>query len=386
MVENYGELLDKMDHERWNSPGGDEFFHASSETLRSTYFGDVINKMFQKSVTLLSGHTFDLPNNFAPFLYFHDSIAVEICPGCPPAENPQTLKPYLDRGLITVFATSHFSNYNPEFQKLAYNYSEYFVGRSSYFIFKQYSLNEHPMHKPVSEGGECIHCTAIDKTNSALDKLSDSNKAYFSNIANYISGIPTIEVVSATDLFLDTISKPTPESIRELDTTVNLMYYLSSSNSLNAMPQVDSKFLNSSELFLEPLRISHNEEIDLEQYLDLVKDFKGTLSPEIIPKNKDKILSQVIKINEEVNKIQSSNRLPLADFLSNIVMALPSVITRIATQGTYGAEGTYQEPLKNFKSERFSEIKTKILSKYYGVSKTGIQIWNIRRKLESKKS
>ena len=78
--------------------------------------------------------------------------------------------------------------------------------------------------------------------------------------------------------------------------------------------------------------------------------------------------------------------MPLADFLSNIVMALPSVITRIATQGTYGAEGTYQEPLKNFKSERFSEIKTKILSKYYGVSKTGIQIWNIRRKLESKKS
>ncbi len=388
MEKNFGKLLDNLDQERWASGHGKDLFQASPDTLREIYFGGVINKMFKKSTTLLTGHTFDLPNNMAPFLYFHNSIAIEVCPFCPMAENPNLLKPYLDRKLIVVFATAHFENYNPEFQKLAYTYPEFFVGRSSYFIFKQYSLNDHPTHKPVSEGGECTHCTAVDKINSTIKTLpdSDSNKNYLSNIGSYISGIPTNDVVSATELFLDTIDNPTEESIRELDTTINLMYYLSSTKSLNAIPQLDSKFLDSSELFLNPLRISHNQEMNSEDYLDLVMDFKGTLSLEILPKDKDALLPQVLKINEEVDKIQTSNRLPLSDFLSNLVMAIPSVLARIATQGTYGAEGTYQQPLKNFKSGRLSEIKTKILSNYYGVSEIGIQVWNIKRKLEQQKN
>ncbi len=384
MVENYGKILDNLDHERWASHPDGDLFHVDPEVLYKKYFGKVINKMFQKSTTLLSGHIFSIPNNLAPFLYFHNSIAVELCPVCPLATNPELLKPYLERGLIVIFATERFELYNSEFQKIAYTYPEYCIGRSSYFIFKQYSLNEE-MHKPVSEGGECIHCYAIDKIGLSIKSIknSDSNKGIFSGIGNYISVIPTVEVESATELFLDTVKNPTKESIRELDTTVNMMYYLSSTKALGSMPQVDVKFLDSKELFLDPLRISHNEEIELGNYLDLVKDFKGTLSLELLKNNKGALLSRVIKINEEVDKIQTSNRLPLADFLSNVAMAVPSVLTILATQGTYGAEGTYQEPLKNFKSDRLTEIKTKILSKYYGVSETGIQVWNIRRKIES---
>jgi len=383
MKENIGRLLDIQDYEKAVPLGKKDYFSKNINQLREICMGKVIAKMHSKNTTLLSGQSGSNILDFAPFLYFHDSVILDLCPGCPQAVDPTLLEPYLERGLATVIARTSYQNYNDEFQNLASTYPECFVGPCSFVIYLLFTLNDEFPHSPGSEF--CLQCSIRDKMKAIkpqIMKMKKYNRELLGDMTAVIENMPVLDAESAVDLLIDTVNKPTPHKINELESTVNLMSYLTNVNGLKSIPQFNSDFLGKTDLLLKGLRINHRTEIDLEQYLDLVKSFKGTLPHVIIPKNKEKILSKIIEINEEVEKIQSSKRATLASFFTAFIPNMASVLTRVVTQGTYGAEGVYKKAVSDYKSPRLTKIKSKILSKYYGVSEVGAQIWQIRQKIK----
>lgn len=339
----------------------------------------------QKNSTLLEGPMAENPSDIVPFLYFYNSLSIVICPGCPMARKPSTLKSFLEKGLISVFLADRFSQMPKKLQKLAYEYPELFVGPSSYFAYRNAMLANVTGQTP--HDNHFLFCP--DCQNKQLNpyfrylrKLKKLDRIRMVMTGNKIIANPLPSTAELSELFINTAKKHTSNSIRELSTTVSLVNQLASAQYLGVVPQIEKIFFQSATLFLEPLRIIHNRNANLEQYLELVRSFKGKLSPTIVSSNHSAILNKVTKINEEVNKIQSSNRLPLEVFLSKFVTAIPSLLTRIVSNGSYGLEGVYDAPPTGFKSQRLSEIKTKILSKYFGVSEAGIQVWQIRDKLD----
>lgn len=381
---NYGKILDKLDSEKVAQLTKNDIIESSARELKEKLFGKVIARIHDKNTTLLSGPTTPNPNNIVPFLYFHNSVSLQICSGCPQVQNPSILKPFLDRKLISIFLIDQFSNTPPEFQKLASEYPDLIVGKKSFYNFKSMILNKDSPASPVHENHHCVGCSIREKIDTNWDKvkkLKGQKRHDMMRIAGILADIPIPPAENAADLYENTLKKPTIQSIRELDTTVNTMYYLSSSTALGATPQIDSRFIELPEFFVDSLRISHNQTANLEQYLDLVNNFRGTLSPELISSNLEKILSKVISINEEIYKLESSKKLKIGMFLSKFALDVPSILTRILTQGTFSFEDSYKSALKDYKSTRLSEIKSNILSKYFGISKEGIQIWEIRKKI-----
>lgn len=381
---NLGETLDKFDFERVEQLTKDEITESSIHELKEKLFGRVITRLHDKNTTLLSGPTTPNPNNIIPFLYFYNSVSLQLCSGCPQVQNPSVLRPFLDRKLMSIFLISPFSDSTPEFQKLVSEYPDLVVGHRTYYNFKSFVLNKGTTAFPTHEHHHCVGCSIQEKIGSnwsKVKKLKGSTRHDMMRIAEILKGIPIPPAENAADLFVNTLKKPTLQSVRELDTTVNTMYYLSSATALNATPQIDSRFIELPKFFADSIRISHNSNANLEQYLDLMKDFKGTLSPTLISSNPAKILSQVVTINEEIDKLESSKRLTIGMFLSKFSLDIPSILTRILTQGTFSFEDSYKSALKNYRSSRLSEIKSKILSKYFGVSKDGIQVWKIRKKI-----
>jgi hypothetical protein len=388
-VLNYGQTLDKLDSERVDQLTKEDIIESNSRELKEKLFGKVITRMHDKNTTLLSGPTTPNPNNIIPFLYFYNSVSLQLCSGCPQVLDPSMLRPFLDRKLISVFLMDTFSNTTKKFQELASEYPDLIVGHRSYYNFKSMILNKDSTAFPAHENHHCVGCSIREKigTNwNKVKKLKRPIKHDMIRIADILVDIPIPPAESAADLYVSTLKKPTLQSVRELDTTVNTMYYLSSATALNATPQIDSRFIELPEFFVDSLRISHNPNANLEQYLDVVKGFKGTLSPELILSNHEKILSKIVTINEEIDKLESSKRLMIGMFLSKFALDIPSILTRILTQGTFGFEESYRSSLKNYHSLRLSEIKSNILSKYFGISKEGIQIWEIRKKISSIKN
>jgi len=384
-MDDFGKLMDKRDVEIRNSVRTDDsLYSATIEKLRKTLFNKVIDRIQSDGTVFLQGPNVAHAHNLAPFIYFQNSISLQLCQMCPQAVDPEMIRPYIEKGLMSVFLTSSFSEFNLKFQKLAHEYPEYFVGPACYSAFKFFKLNDSLPHKPVEEGGNCFHCDMNNRMVEAIEKFTknDEQKKFLSELAGYVIDIPTKAAEYPTNLFVDTLRNPSMESFRELETSINLMDYFSSSFSFDSIPQINADFLKSSEHFLEPLRISHNQNIDLSQYLEVVKDFQGSLSPKLIQKDESKILSKVIEINEEIDKIKSSKRLPIGKFLYKFTTAVPAIVSHVLSHGTFGGEGIQREALKGFKSKNLSQLKKILLSKYFGVSQTGIQVWRIRNKLE----
>ena len=359
----------------------EDLFDKDIETLREKFFGNVIKKMHDKHPIILSGTTGDIETNLAPFLYFYDSIILHICPGCPQAIEPKKLEPFLKRGLVSVSLSSDYSDYFPEFQELAFRYPEYFMGPEAMAVFKMFRVNESPPH---SREDDCISCSVRNKLTPYSDQISQMGEdgemlgGAIRSIEDNI--VPVSEY--AADLFIETINNLTPNSLRELTVTTNLIDYMTATNALKCTPQFNSDVLGKIDFLLKPLRINHIPELDIEQYLEIIQNYKGTLPPSLIPNKKEKVIPQVMKINEEIEKIESSKRRKLESFVTDFVPDMASILSRITTNGTYGAEGISTKALKNYSSPRLSKIRSKILSHYYNVSEVGAQIWQIRKKLD----
>lgn len=386
LSENYGRLLDHDDIAKAESLMGKDLFGLDVGELRRMCFGNVIDRMLEGKNTTLSGQTGTVETDLAPFLYFYNSLVLDICPGCPQALNPKVLEPYLERKLIVVRTRSDFEDYFPDFQELAFRYKEYFIGNQSMVLFKLYRLNDAPPHDPTSNS--CLGCALRKKLDPYHDKIKKYSMEKRTMLGSYLREIDETPISNASDLadlFIRTMRNPTKNRMRELEATINLTSYLSSIDALKSTPQFNSDFISIPDLFVKSLRINHQQDSDLERYLDIVVGFKGTLSPEILPTDPDQILSRVQKINEEIDTIDSSKRGKVVSFLSNFLPDLPSILTNIATHGTYGAEGVYKKALHNYRSPSLSIIRSKILSKYHGISEIGAQIWQIRNELNKSK-
>jgi len=384
---DYGKLLDKQDEERSPVEEDDheELHYTSKTTLANKFLGKVISNKLLKKGTLFTGPQWEDPKIIAPFLYFYNSLSLQICPKCPQAIDPSLIRPFIEKGLISVFMLGRFSDAPYEFQKLAFEYPEHFVGPASYGSYRYFSLNIDPSHMSIENHTHfCASCISekIEPYKVNLTGVNKKIKRELEHIESQLLTNPIPMSDELADLFIDTLKNPDESYLEELHNTTNLLHHMASSHSLHTTPQVNANFLNSMELFVKPLRLNYDPNIDLNQYLELVQDFKGTLDPEIIPKNPEKILSVVTKINEEVEKIETSKRLPLGNFLSTFVLDIPLVLSEIIAGGTYGFEGSYRSALNSFKSPRLSQIKSNILSKYFGVSKSGIQIWQVRNTLK----
>ena len=386
MVDDYGKLLDKQDEDSVvKEEDYEELHHASKTTLANKFLGRIISKQLSKKGTLFTGPQWEDPKSMVPFLYFHNSLSLQICPQCPQAKDPSLIRPFIEKGLISVFMLGRFSDAPDEFQKLAFEYPEYFVGPRAYYRYRYFSMNLDPSHMSIENHTHyCAKCISekIEPYKVNLTGVTDEIKRELDHIEFQLITNPIPMSEELTDLYIDTIKNPDINYLEELHNTTNLLHHMTASYSLHSTPQINADFLNSTDLFVKPLRLDYDPNIDLNQYLELVHDFKGTLDPDIIPKNPEKILSITTRINEEVEKIVTSKRLPLGNFLSTFILDAPLILSKIIGEGTYGFEGSYKSALTNLKSPRLSEIKSNILSKYFGVSKSGIQIWQIRNMLK----
>ncbi|MCW4042308.1 MAG: hypothetical protein NWE90_01125 [Candidatus Bathyarchaeota archaeon] len=386
-----GELLDKEDAERAETTGKqfDEMFGVEVKKLQERFLGKTVaNNLRKGQNVLLTGIEARNPSNVVPFLYFYPMISLQICPHCPQAHDPSLLMPFMEKGFASVFLIGPFSQAPKRFQELAFEYPESFVGPKSYSKYQYFSLNPVEPGRTTHENHYCYQCVE-EKLSPHVHKINRLDDHMRDTMGRTLTGILKLQTPMAekfAERFVMTLQRPTPQSVNRLRTSVILADHLAGAKSLGAVPQMDSDFCEKSQLFLRGLRIYNPRGIDLREYLNFLDKFRGFLSSEAVPQTMDDILGRVIQLNEEVSKIKTSKRFQMGLFVSEIVQDLFSLFTQVITKGVYSWEGAKGTAMSKLGSSRSVKIEAQILSKFFGVSKTGIHVWQVRRSLEKRKN
>ena len=116
---DYGDVFDKKDSKTAKINLNFNPYTASISDLRKTFFNKIIDSQHAKGTVFLDGGTISNVIDLAPFLFFHNSISLQVCPLCPQVKDIENLKLYLEKGLITIFLVTNLSAYSKDFQKFA---------------------------------------------------------------------------------------------------------------------------------------------------------------------------------------------------------------------------------------------------------------------------
>ena len=385
---NIGKQLDREDSSKAKSIleeiSKDSFKGIRLQQLQKELLGEGITRNLQSGSTVfLNGPTATNASDVVPFLYFHRTLSIGLCSGCPQVMDPKKLVPFLDRGMISVCLRGSFKKAPAEFQKLVSSYPEFFVGNSSFAVYR----NLMGMRSPdKDEEHFCWNCLSkrLNKCAKQAGKFDSKGKTLMtrSSIA-YIYDLPLVEANQFVEEVERTVKEPTVENIRELFSSVNFADGLMSAKAFGAGVQLDGDFLGDYPGLAKSLRITAPRDLDLAQYLDFIQEFRGVIAPKIMPKTNDNILSTVSRINTEVEKIQNSNRLLAGYFASRFVSFTPGLISRLLRTGSYGPEGTKGKPIISSRMATLTNTKATILAKYFGTSKEAMHVWTIRRRFEN---
>lgn len=353
-------------------------YGAKKPRLARGFLGHVIERKLREPTTLLGGTQISEPTKLLPFLYFYSNIALEMCPHCPPAQNPSLIRPFLEQGILSVFMIGEFSKSPKKFQQLAIEFPELVVGPESYLSYRYFSLNPDHPNRIHHENHYCAACLN-EKLAPHDTKVATLPARLKDQMRRTRSGIMQIQKPSANDfakLYIETLKHPTAQSIEELRTVTSMANYVASSQALGAAPQLQSEFLAKSTLFLKSLRINFPTDLPIDEALAFIQDFRGSLYREL-PLSESAIVRRVIHINEELDNLLSSKRYKISTFSSRFTGNITSLAIQILTNRSVSWEGGLIKPSSLAPGP--SKTRAKLLAKLMGISPTAFHVWQIRQ-------
>jgi hypothetical protein len=392
MASDIGKELDREDRAKAKQVY-DQFKNETSDIGASKLVqyqrelaGEAMSRNLQGRPTVyMTGSTAKDSSNVVPFLYFYPTLSISLCAGCPQIFEPKVLIPYLDRGLVSVFVRSSFQLAPDEFQKVVASYPEYFLGGESFSVYRNLSATRVVPDSRHWAHHICSSCIGkrLELFNSQADKMdSVINKLLVKSSIGDVVRFPLFEANQIIDVVENAMANPTDENLREMLTAVSLADFLLASKAFGASAQLESEYFGSALSMANSLRISAPAGIGVSEYLDFAEKYRGTLTPGLVAGTPKGMLETVRRINTEVDRIQSSNRLLAGYFAFRFILSTPTLMAELIRRGIYGQEGKKEKPIISSRLSTLTKFKGAILSKYFGTSKDAIHVWQIRRALE----
>lgn len=334
------EEIDKKEDKRisdlWDS------FHSDEEIADADVFDNETIPMILKEKPLAFWDSFRVANPRLPLncLLFPRTL-VQICPGCDCSDEPELLKPYLEKELILPLLTHDLAQYPREFSELIIQYP--YVGVQSYSFFVS--------SKFIEEGSVllCEHCfdERCDKISKILSETCRDEETA-SSLKDVL--FPHLSLACREELQIlkevkDAVVQKNLELLDPLFHKASLLSALRSAQAFKAIPQVDhddltniANTLGKLEVFIDQeiiqevvekewviqaLNLDYNPKLSIEDYLDIIIPRRkkiNSLVNDLISSGKRE---QIAKINDEIWQINrelvSSETLESLTFLTNFV-------------------------------------------------------------------
>lgn len=348
MSKNARERIDKRERERINKVS-QAFDDGKHVTWPEVFDSEVIPKiLLEQPFSFIEGFYEEdvlLPVNCLLF----PRILVTICIHCDCNNNPELIKPYLERQMILPILNSPLSYFKPDFADLIAQYP--YIGAETFRFLKYVQL---VTSEEAQRGSLCPHCFD-EHCEGILKKISKINLD--PKKTNYAKGLlegttfPSLSPTYPQEFQIlreieDVIDKKNIELLYPLTNKAIVLHTLRSSQIFNAIPQVSQKdlsniaeILRKIELPLDPtiidqieekrwaaeaLNIDYNPKMPVEDYLDIIQPrrnkINSLLSELMLSEEKNQQLTriddEVWKINEEIS---SSKALESLTFLTSFV-------------------------------------------------------------------
>lgn len=389
-----GYLLDKDDKERTNRIHFGYYAQSDLSKIREELLGRTISThlLDEKSV-LLTGPNITTLEDASAFLFFHKHLSLQLCPRCPPARNPEILKPLLDRGLVSIFMIGPFGRATVRFQNLALQYPEYFIGPHTYDalrfgIMQQIlQLNKEVKvkgHEVVLENHYCHQCVyeRVRPSLQLIENLEPSLKHKLEVTAHRIMNLPSPIAEEMAGTLLKIASNPNEKTTKSLGTEVSLSDYFVSCRALGARPQMNNAFLNHAKFFSSALRLKMPTDMNELEYLDIASKYRNRLSAISMEGDELQSLKVSREINEEIDSIYGHG---VKLFLYRFLPLIPSLVIELVRRGTYETEAVAKTRMEIEGSSIYGNMRTKTLARYFGISNAALHVWSIRNELKRKR-
>jgi len=369
-----------------------EAFQDSSKKDSSitTFFkSDDVRKTLEKgSQAFICGFNEELLPSIIPF---SDRVLVEVCPKCKCVKRPDLLKPYLERQLVIPVLGDSYTNYPPEFVESIQGYP--YVSYPEFYDIRSFAIRR-GLAQLLSEAeveGIRNACDQLMKhlPSNYIERSQDAVDTVFCNLQPYLS--------SDLHPLLNLVESLKKKDLNDVDRIFHISHIVSAFRSgqvFSLIPQMRIRQLNYLDLtplefgelasevpdvkasIMSGLRISYDTSIPLETYLDIICERKSAIRG-IVEKiiiaakpEKETFLSdlrvEIEKINQEVEKITSSRKRIVFDFLTNFaVQNKGSIVAGLITAAGLGTMGL---GLVGCGAGLVSGIATKAISKKADIS------------------
>ena len=333
------EQIDKKEDKRINDLW--DSFYSDEKIADADVFDNETVPIILKEKPLAFWGSFRTANPGLPLncLLFPRTL-VSICPGCDCSQEPELIKPYLERELILPLLTHDLARYPRGFSELVIQYPYVGVQSYSFFVGSKY----------IEEGSVllCEHC--FDERCDEISKIlleTYKDKKTAEMLKNVV--FPDLSLAGHAELQIlkevrDAVFQNNLEFIDPLMHKASLLNALRTAQAFKAIPQVDQEDLNNitnalgkfavstnqeiiqareKESVIQALNLDYHPKLSIEDYLDIVVPRRkkiNSLVNDLISSGKGE---GIAKINDELWKINrelaSSKTLESLTFLTNFV-------------------------------------------------------------------
>jgi hypothetical protein len=379
--------LDFSDKETAEAGNSLRPFGQTVRRLKEIFLGKGVEAIQRAGPPIyLHGPQADRPAEIVPFLYFHPSIVLEVCPNCNVIKAPEGLEPFLARKLLTIVVNGAFDGTPQAFQELSRRYPGLVVGPRSYWEYRYYSLNKVPHGGSMASGHHyCTTCIreSLEPLMGRVQAFDEQTSRELLLSGNRILDIPHYTANAFADRFVEIVGIPSLDAARELRGATMLGSNLVNAAAWGAVPQVSANLVTSQGGLARSLRIDMPDGAEIEEYLDVAAKFRGVLSLALVPSDPSRVLKVAADINGEVDRISTLRRAVLHQaFASRLGPGILPVAGSLVAGGRYAAEGVEVAGRAIASTSWGKRVWGKFLGDwYYGVAPDVIHIWRLQQEL-----
>jgi hypothetical protein len=429
--------IDKEEKERvdelWRT------LHSDGRLVGEQIFGDkaTLQAVEQSPKSFFEGFASNDAFILANSVFF-SKLLVAICPNCSCNKNPDSLKPYLERGVILPLLVDPLAQYNKDLASLIMQYP--YIGCKTFKFIKWVKVLESTKSRTLT----CPHCFEIKRKKIMDDAsrmlLRPDQKRILTQLlidSFYYLSPPVEPENNVMNELADAANQKNLRGLLSLTGKAGVLDTLRCAQALQAIPAVaydhlstvakateeigvsssmrTAEQLEKKEWALQALNINYDPAMSIEEYLDIIlprkKKVMSLIDALVADRAEGKLLqeinAEIWKINEEMSSSKAIESLTfVTDFVSNNVGILSEMLAggllgysigNVAGCGLGGVLGAVAGKLVSTRKlvkvsrfptktvewlkEKIESPEEKLLSLILSKDIKVIQIWNLKRKL-----
>ena len=334
---------------------------------------------------------------------FYDQPVIDVCANCDAIADGTTLRWMADHELVIPMLHSPFGSYPGEFLSTI-------SGGPHISIHAKLALMSDYAH---AQGQKCFCRKCTGNKVSDFSRLKPSIRSILkSSTVPNLSELPSEIQREHLERLNNAILKRSDPEIKAESRRIASAAFLAEADAISAIPQVAA----SASVQPDPagftlddtvrsLGIAYSPTMDRREYAQIIRDYKGRLSPLVSGiGDAKKALADLEKVNEEVRSLESSKRLSVVEIGGTIFRKDTRPVIAALVAGTIGAVtmgpwaavacGAGAPVLEHSLSEMISagadamsqsRLGVRATAMYFGKSIESVHVWRIRRALDAKR-